>query len=102
MGCYAMMPSDYDEFKPFFKKALAQYHKVDLDKRTHKTDWNLKGVEGLPADGNLDLTKLGLPELSMRVRTGRNLKKYPLPGSMSKQQRIDMENDMKKVFDALI
>lgn len=38
----------------------------------------------------------------MRVRTGRNLNKYPLPGSMSKSDRINMEKDMGKVFDKLI
>lgn len=38
----------------------------------------------------------------MRVRTGRNLKKYKLPGGMSKEDRINMESDMKKVFDTLI
>jgi hypothetical protein len=27
----------------------------------------------------------------MRVRTGRNLKKFPLPGAMSKEQRCEME-----------
>lgn len=102
MGCYAMAPSDYDEFLPFFKKALELYHKVDLSKVSHVNNWSLQGVEGLPADGKLDLTKLGLPELSMRVRTGRNLRKYKLPGGMSKQDRISMEADMGKVFDQLI
>ena len=38
----------------------------------------------------------------MRVRTGRNLNKYPLPGAMTKEDRINMEQDMKKVYDALI
>jgi len=38
----------------------------------------------------------------MRVRTGRNLKKYPLPGSMTKDDRINMENDLQTVFDSLI
>ena len=69
MGCYACQPSDYDRFKPFFAKALAKYHGVAEDAK-HVNDWSLAGVEGLPADGNLDLAKLGLPELSMRVRTG--------------------------------
>jgi len=59
-------------------------------------------VEGLPEGGKLDLSELGLPELSMRVRTGRNLNKYKLPGLMTKQDRINFEQDMKKVFDALI
>lgn len=102
MGCYAMNPKDYDEFSPFFKKALAQYHKVDLSVKSHKNNWSLDGVEGLPESGILDLAQLGLPELSMRVRTGRNLNKYPLPGAMTKDDRINMEKDMKKVYDALI
>ena len=40
----------------------------------HENDWSLDGVAGLPDGGKLDLTALGLPTLSMRVRTGRNLK----------------------------
>ena len=59
----------------------------------------MSGVADLPEDGVLDLTKLGLPALSMRVRTGRNLNKYPLPGAMTLTDRINMEKDMKAVFD---
>lgn len=102
MGCYANSPDDYETFKPFFKKALETYHKVDLSEKKHINNWELKGVKGLPADGVLDLSKLGLPPLSMRVRTGRNLQKFPLPASMTKQDRIDMELAMGKVFDVLI
>jgi creatine kinase len=102
MGCYAMRPSDYDEFSAFFRKALEKYHKVDLSVKKHTNNWSLEGVEGLPANGLLNLHELGLPDMSMRVRTGRNLKKYPLPGAMSKDDRVNMEMDMKKVFDTLI
>merc|ERR1711881_601692 len=35
MGCYAMNPTDYDKFMPFFKPALEKYHKVNLDERKH-------------------------------------------------------------------
>lgn len=83
MGCYAMNPQDYDEFRPFFAKALSQYHKVDLNTTKHTNNWSLAGVEGLPEDGILDFSKLGLGPVSMRVRTGRNLNKYPLPGAMT-------------------
>lgn len=38
----------------------------------------------------------------MRVRTGRNLKKYPLPGAMTEEDRRNMENDMAAVFSELI
>ena len=54
------------------------------------------------ADGKLDLKKLGLESVSMRVRVGRNLALFPLPGAMSKQDRIDMENKMIEAFDKLI
>jgi hypothetical protein len=59
------------------------YHKVYLNVKKHVNNWELKGVEGLPKSGKLDLKDLGLPALSMRVRTRRNLCKYPLPGAMT-------------------
>lgn len=102
VGCYAMNPNDYEEFKPFFKKVLEKYHKVNLDEKHHVTNWDLSNIKDLPEDKLLDVSKLGLPQLSMRVRTGRNLNKYPLPGSMSKDDRINMENDLQVVFDSLI
>ena len=101
MGCYACQPEDYDRFKPFFAKALAKYHKVAEDAK-HVNDWSLDGVEGLPEGGVLDIAALGLPELSMRVRVGRNLKAFPLPGAMTKEDRCNMENFMLKAFETLI
>ncbi len=101
MGCYACQPSDYDDFKPFFAKALALRHRVSEDAR-HVNDWNLNGVAGLPKNGILDLAELGLPALSMRVRVGRNLKDYPLPGAMTRQDRVHLEDKMMAAFDTLI
>ena len=101
MGVYAMQPGDYDKYKPFFSKALAKYHKVS-ETAKHVNDWSLEGVEGLPAGGVLDLAALGLPALSMRVRVGRNLKAFPLPGAMTKEDRCNMENFMLKAFEELI
>jgi hypothetical protein len=60
------------------------------------------GVAGLPANGQLDFSKLGLSALSLRVRSGRNLKKFPLPGAMTRQDRVNMEAAMQPVFDKLI
>jgi len=103
MGCYAMGPTDYDDFYDFFKKALGRYHKVNLDEKKHSNDWELKGKEGLPADGVLDVAAFGIKEpLSMRIRTARNLKKFPLAGAMSEEDRKNMELAMGPVFDALI
>ena len=101
MGCYAMQPADYDTFKPFFSKVLADYHGVAEDAK-HVNNWSLEGVEGLPEGGVLDLAALGLPELSMRVRVGRNLKEFPLPGAMSKDDRVAMEAKMCQAFEKLV
>ncbi len=101
MGCYACQPSDYDDFKPFFAKVLARYHKVPEGAR-HRNDWSLKNVDGLPEDGVLDFARLGLPALSMRVRSGRNLKDFPLPGSMTMEDRIRLEVKMMAAFEMLI
>jgi len=102
VGVYAMQPSDYDDLKPFFTKVLEKYHKVDLSARKHMNDWNLKGVEGLPADGKLNVKNFGLGALSMRIRTARNLKKFPLAGAMTQDDRVAMEEAMGQVFDTLI
>lgn len=101
VGCYAMHCDDYSKFSPFFSKVIADYHKVDITEK-HKTDWSLKGVANLPADGQLDLAKLGLPALSMRVRVGRNLSEFPLPGSMTQQDRVNLELKMNQAFKILI
>merc|ERR1712036_160054 len=82
--------------------ALSTYHKVNLEEKSHKNDWNLAGVEGLPSDGQLDVSAFGVPALSMRIRTARNLKKFPLAGAMTQQDRLDMELAMGPVFDQLI
>lgn len=101
MGCYACQPGDYDDFRPFFAKVLARYHKVPEDAR-HLNDWSLATVEGLPEGGVLDLAALGLPPLSMRVRVGRNLADFPLPGSMTRADRNALEARMMAAFDRLI
>ena len=54
------------------------------------------------ADGKLDLTKLGLGETSMRVRVGRNLASFPLPGAMTRDDRVKMENTMINAFKKLM
>ena len=97
LGCYAMAPSDYDEFAPFFDAVCQEYHKASPD-ATHVTDWDASAVG---VNGVLDVTKLGLSELSMRVRVGRNLTQFNLPGAMDKSERIEFEKAMLKAFDKL-
>lgn len=104
LGCYAQRPSDYDEFAPFFDKVIGDYHKNDenYDAKTnpHKTNWD---ISGCGENGVIDLAKCGLTEeLSMRVRVGRNLKGFNLPGSMDAEERIKFELRMLEAFKSLI
>jgi hypothetical protein len=104
MGCYAMNPQDYDEYLPFMEAVIKEYHKISGPVK-HITNWDLSDpaiASKLPAGGKLDLTKLGLGTTSMRVRVGRNLAAFPLPGAMTKQDRINMENSMVAAFKKLI
>ena len=97
MGCYAMTPNDYETFNPFFDPVIRDYHGASAD-AVHETDWDISAVgEG----GVLDVTKLGLSELSMRVRVGRNLQQFNLPGAMDRAERIEFEKTIVKAFAAL-
>ena len=103
MGCYACQPSDFDRFKPFFSKVLAAYHKVDEgQKHVSSTDWSVEGIDGLPDGGVLDVAELGINDMSMRVRVARNLTSFPLPGAMTKSDRINFEKTMLGAFAKLI
>ena len=101
VGCYACQPDDYDVFEPYFTRLLEAYHRVDLSKVRHQNNWSLSGLRGLPPSGKLDLGALGLGATSMRIRTGRNLKRFPLPGSMNIQERVALETELGKVFAKL-
>jgi len=98
IGCYIMSPNDLKEFSKFFQPLIYDYHKA-AQGSVHVTDWDASGVG---EKGVLDVTKLGLSELSMRVRVGRNLKQFNLPGAMDKAERIRFEKTMLKAYDALI
>jgi len=98
LGCYAMSPADYDEFNFFFDKVIRDYHNAKPD-AVHVTDWDASKVG---ENGVLDVTKLGLEELSMRVRVGRNLASFNLPGAMDRAERVKFEVTMLEVFKKLI
>ena len=85
----------------FFDRVIEQYHKGKG--KVHTTNWSLEGMEGLPPDKQLDVRALGISEeLSMRVRVGRNLTAFPLPGLMTKKDRIDFEKMMLSAFAKLV
>mmetsp|Transcript_3945 Transcript_3945/g.4581 ORF Transcript_3945/g.4581 Transcript_3945/m.4581 type:complete len:387 (-) Transcript_3945:326-1486(-) len=94
LGCYAMTPSDYTTFGFFFDKVIRDYHGDASGEKKHITDWDTGDVD-------YDVTKLGQDELSMRVRVGRNLVGFNLPGAMEKDERITFERKMLPSFDLL-
>jgi len=100
---FLVIQGDYDDLGFFFDEVCNDYHNNPGGKKKHTTNWSLAGVEGLPEDGQLDISKLGLEkELSMRVRVGRNLKTFPLPGAMSRDDRIKFEAQMLTAFKVLV
>ena len=77
---------------------IRDYHRASASAK-HVTDWDTSNIG---EHGILDVSKLGLSELSMRVRVGRNLKNFNLPGAMDKNERIAFEKAMLKAFEKLI
>lgn len=97
LGAYAMTPDDYNKFSSFFEPLIRDYHCADAGAK-HVTDWDASSVG---ENGVLDVTKLGLEELSMRVRVGRNLAAFNLPGNMDRKERILFEKTMLGAFEKL-
>ena len=82
-------------------QVIRDYHGITGDLK-HINCWDLSKVEGLPEGGKLDLTALGLGDTSMRVRVGRNLKDFPLPGNMTQDDRVNLEKRMIVAFEKLM
>ena len=90
-----MTPDDYKKFHGFFEKVIRDYHGVDSGQKFDKTKWDISDIV------NYDVTTLGLDDLSVRVRVGRNLVRYNLPGAMDRNERIKFEIDVLPIFDRL-
>ena len=75
LGCYAMSPGDYDKYAMFFDAVCNDYHNNPAGDKVHTTNWSLDGVEGLPEDGQLDISKLGLKEVGAWGHCGRGNRK---------------------------
>jgi creatine kinase len=68
--------------------------------KVHESSWDASAIG---ENGVLDVRKLGFEdELSMRVRVGRNLKQYNLPGKMDQKERIAFEQTMLAAFKSLV
>jgi len=94
MGVYAMHPDDYDRYQPYLDKVIRDYHGLEGN-ICQRSDWYT---------GELDLATIepSLSEVSMRVRVGRNLASFPLPGAMSQGDRVALEGRMVGVFEQFL
>jgi len=95
MGAYAMAPDDYDLFKPYLNLLICDYHGIEGEVQ-HQSDWSQPQT--------LDLQDIdpSLKNTSMRVRVGRNLEDFPLPGAMTQADRVSFEDQMVEVFQGLM
>ena len=87
MGAYAMHADDYEEFSELLDPMIRTFHEIPTEtKIAQHHDWD---IASHPSD--LSAIDERLKEVSMRVRVGRNLSAFPLPGAMAKDQRIAVE-----------
>jgi protein-arginine kinase len=94
MGAYAMNPDDYDQFAPMFDPMIRDFHGLPGEKAiVQQYDWDTSSTL-------CDLSAIDdrLKDVSMRVRVARNLSTFPLPGAMSKEQRVALEDLAAKAF----
>jgi hypothetical protein len=88
VGCYIARPDDLHRFGAFFAPLVGAHHAAGI---------------GLPKEtGRLDVSRLGLPALSTRVRLCRNLKGFRLPARMDVAERLRLEAFMTRALQALI
>ncbi len=98
MGAYAMNPDDYDLFTPQLDPMIRDFHGIPAQSRiAQQHDWNVEN-----ASCNLAAIDGQLKDVSMRVRVARNVASFPLPGAMSKEQRVAFEEVAASAFAKLV
>ena len=97
IGAYAMNPEDYELFAPMLDPMIRDFHGIPAEADiAHKHDWNTSGM-------SCDLAAIDsrFKDVSMRVRVARNVSTFPLPGAMSKEQRVALEDLAVRAFTKL-
>merc|ERR1712055_101230 len=88
-GIYA---GDWDSYKVFadvFDPIIQEYHSISADS-VHTSDMDVGKIQG-----NIDPTA---PVHSTRIRVGRSIDGFGLSPGITKEQRLEVENLMKKAF----
>ncbi len=97
IGAYAMDPEDYSLFALLLDPVIRDFHGIGaMTAIAQQHDW---GASGMSCDlGAIDSR---LEDVSMRVRVARNLSTFPLPGAMTKEQRVALEEKAVEAFTSL-
>merc|ERR1711926_18014 len=88
-GIYAGDWDSYKDFAAVFDPIIQEYHGIAAD-ATHTSDMDASKIKG-----NIDPTA---PVHSTRIRVGRSIDGFGLSPGITKEQRIGVENLMKKAF----
>merc|ERR1719189_2473493 len=91
VGIYAGDAETFEKMAPVFDRVIKDYHGVDLA--------NNKAAEETYEKVTLPALKKADAIVSTRIRTARNLKSLPFTVNMTKEQRLKLEETMKKVFE---
>merc|ERR1712098_703558 len=91
-GIYAGDWDSYKDFSEVFDPLIQEYHGISAD-AVHTSDMDVTKIKS-----NIDPTA---PVKSVRIRVGRSIDGFGLSPGITKQQRLDVENLMKKAFDNL-
>ena len=96
IGCYAGSHDSYTKFGKLFDQVIEQYHGHKKDDK-HVTDMTSEGLENAEFSAE-DAAMVN----STRIRVGRNLHGFPLGPGVTKEQRLEIMNNVVKaaeVFD---
>jgi len=88
-GIYAGDWDSYKDFAEVFDPLIQEYHGISPD-AVHTSDMDVSKIQG-----NIDPTA---PVKSTRIRVGRNIDGFGLSPGITKDQRLNVENLMKKAF----
>merc|ERR1712235_206717 len=88
-GIYAGDWDSYKDFADVFDPLIQEYHGISAD-AVHTSDMDVTKIKG-----NIDPTA---PVKSVRIRVGRSIDGFGLSPGITKEQRLDVENLMKKAF----
>merc|ERR1711962_1408655 len=88
-GIYAGDWDSYKDFAEVFGPLIQEYHGISAD-ATHTSDMDVNKIKG-----NVDPAA---PVHSCRIRVGRSIDGFGLSPGITKEQRVGVENLMKKAF----